>query len=204
MGGGKTWENPYKYFIDALELEKQVMTELKEDQLSSNWYHLFYLAKSYADCLGNPIFLFGSDQKKHIAERSQFYFEKFIKVLQPDFPKKTKELTKVENDYLYFALYLRGLVYQDSDQIIKAIDFWHQCFKFDPKRNESLIPLCEYYLYHEDDIPNTTSGTGAYTGTLYSSNTANLWTGALSTLYTTSGLYVAQTAFVASTSGAVS
>lgn len=155
MGGGKTWENPHKYFIDALELEKQIMTEEKEYQTPFDWYHLFYLAKSYSDCMGYPIFLFGPEQKKHIAERSQFYFKKFIETLQPQYPKKIKSLTKIENDYLYYALYTTGLVYKDSDQINKAIDFWHQCFEFDPSRNEALIALCEYYLYDQDDIPNT-------------------------------------------------
>lgn len=154
-GGGKTWENPYKYFIDALELEKEILTERNDSEKSFDWYHLFYLAKSYEDFLIKTPSNITKEQKHHFSERSKFYYEQFIKQLQPEYPKQTKMLQETQKNYFYYALLGIGLSYRHSGQIEKAVKYWHKCFEFDSRRNEALIELCQYFFYSKKDIPNT-------------------------------------------------
>jgi len=154
-GGGKTWENPYKYFIDALELEKEMITKENDSDNSFGWYHIFYLAKSYEDFLKTPNTKITDKQKRHFAERSKFYYYQFIHELQPDYPEQTKLLNQTQKDYLYYALFGIGISYKFSGQIEKAVKYWHKCFEFDPLRNEALIKLCEYFFYNKNDISNT-------------------------------------------------
>lgn len=155
MGGGKTWENPYKYFIDAIELEKQVTTEGKNYQNPFDWYHLFYLAKSFRDCLPASSFCFGEEHKINIGERGKFYFNQFIKKFQPNYPKITEKLNKTQNDYFYFALFQIALIDSECNQVEKAIENYKKAFEFDPRRNEALIELCSLYFFNKNDIVNT-------------------------------------------------
>ena len=48
---GETWYVPRKFLNDALELEKD---KVVGNKVLEDHYHLWYIAKSYADCYGNP------------------------------------------------------------------------------------------------------------------------------------------------------
>jgi glycosyltransferase involved in cell wall biosynthesis len=64
---GDTWAAPRKFLRDALELEidKVVGNKVHED-----YYHLWYIAKSYADCYGNSSELpFGRKHSEEYARR---------------------------------------------------------------------------------------------------------------------------------------
>jgi len=71
LPGGITWENKFKFFIDALELENQTVTQ----QECSDMYHLFYVGKSYNDAVNPEIFPFKLDHAKEIVWQKAFNFD---------------------------------------------------------------------------------------------------------------------------------
>ena len=150
LPGGVTWENPMKFFIDALELENQVVAKSG----CNDDYHLFYLAKSYNDTVNAEIFPYKMDHAKEIVRRSTFYFTNYIKRHLPNYPNVN--LSKVTNkiEYVYYALYLMGCMHQNVGESEKALYYFNQAVSFDSRRNEALIRLCEYYLSAVDDMPH--------------------------------------------------
>ena len=75
---GETWLVPRKFLNDALELEKDKVVGYK---VLEDHYHLWYIAKSYADCYGNSSELpFGKKHSDEYARRSIWYFERFLEV----------------------------------------------------------------------------------------------------------------------------
>lgn len=132
---GETWHVPRKFLRDALELEidKVVGYKVLEDH-----YHLWYVAKSYADCYGNPDELpFGKSHSDEYARRSIWYFTKFLEVAHgwtgPD-----SEVRR-EDEMAYYALVLMGMAYNFIGDTEKS----DECFKnselFCNGRNEHLL-----------------------------------------------------------------
>lgn len=133
---GNTWLAPRKFLRDALELEidKIVGNTAKEDP-----YHLWYIAKSYADCYGKSEDLcFGKAHSDEYARRSIWYFEKFL-----EYSENWKPGGQVnrENEMAYFALICMAQAYSFMGQDEKSLEFYEYSHQFSPKRNES-------YLYH--------------------------------------------------------
>jgi tetratricopeptide (TPR) repeat protein len=150
LPGGITWENKFKFFIDALELENQTVTQ----QECSDMYHLFYVGKSYNDAVNPEIFPFKLDHAKEIVRRATFYFEQYIKKQHPNYPNINLFKTQTKEEFIYYGLYLIGCMNERIGNMETAVQYWQKAFNFDPIRNESLMRLCNYYLNHVDDIPN--------------------------------------------------
>jgi glycosyltransferase involved in cell wall biosynthesis len=150
LPGGVTWENPFKFFIDALELENQVVTK----QNCQDLYHLFYVGKSYNDTVNVSSFPFKLDHAKEIVRRSTFYFEQYIKSQFPNYPNINLFKSKPKDEYTYYGLYLIGCINETVGNTDIALDYWKKAFNFDPIRNEATIKLVEHYLNNWDDIPN--------------------------------------------------
>ena len=150
LPGGITWENPYKFFIDALELENQVVTK----QNCNDLYHLFYIGKSYNDTVNVETFPFKTDHAKEIVRRATFYFEQYIKKHFPNYPDINFFKSRPKAEYVYYALYLIGNINETVGDIDTAVEYWTKAFNFDPLRNEAILRLCEHYLHRADDIPN--------------------------------------------------
>lgn len=150
MGGGNTWVNPYKFFIDALELENQVVVKQKGKDL----YHLFYLAKSYHDSIYGETLVHELDHTKEMCRRAEFYFTKYIKAQIPSYPNVDLYKLQLHDEYVYYAFYLMGNMYELIGEYDKAVEYWKKGAWFDKSRNETLLKLCSHYLYRMDDIPN--------------------------------------------------
>jgi len=150
LPGGITWENKFKFFIDALELENQTVTQ----QECSDMYHLFYVGKSYNDAVNTEIFPFKLDHAKEIVRRATFYFEQYIKKQHPNYPNINLFKTQTKEEFIYYGLYLIGCMNERIGNMETAVQYWQKAFHFDPIRNESLMRLCNYYLNHVDEIPN--------------------------------------------------
>lgn len=150
LPGGITWENPYKFFIDALELENQVVTK----QNCTDLYHLFYIGKSYNDTVNVETFPFKTEHAKEIVRRATFYFEQYIKKHFPNYPNINLFKSQPKAEYVYYGLYLIGNMNETVGNIDTAVEYWKKAFNFDPIRNEAIVRLCDHYLHRVDDIPN--------------------------------------------------
>ena len=150
LPGGITWENPYKFFIDALELENQVVTK----QNCTDLYHLFYIGKSYNDTVNVETFPFKVDHAKEIVRRATFYFEQYIKKHFPNYPNINLFKSQPKAEYVYYGMYLIGNMNESVGNIDVAVEYWKKAFNFDPIRNEAILKLCDHYLGREDNIPN--------------------------------------------------
>lgn len=136
---GFTWAVPRKFLRDALELEidKVVGNTVLEDS-----YHLWYIAKSYSDCYGNPDELaFGRKHSEEYARRSIWYFERFFETIhQWD---GSKPATR-EDEMAYFALIMMSHAIWFIGDKEKALWYLNNAGQFAPERNEHYIYLNSY------------------------------------------------------------
>ena len=133
---GETWAVPRKFLKDALELEidKVVGYKVLED-----YYHLWYLGKSYADCYGNPNELpFGKKHSDEYARRAVWYYERFL-ALTHDWDNS--RVAKREDEMAYYALITMAHCYDFMGDTDKAIEHYQLAEPFCPKRNEHLVYL---------------------------------------------------------------
>ena len=133
---GFTWAVPRKFLRDALELEidKVVGNKVLED-----YYHLWYIAKSYSDCYGNPDELaFGKMHSDEYARRSIWYYERFLHLTNDWDNSKT---AKRQDEMCYFALITMAQAYRFIGNIETAIEHFNLAEQFSPSRNEHLLQL---------------------------------------------------------------
>jgi glycosyltransferase involved in cell wall biosynthesis len=136
---GFTWAVPRKFLRDALELEidKVVGNKVLED-----YYHLWYIAKSYSDCYGNPDELpFGKMHSDEYARRSIWYYERFLHLTNDWDNSKT---AKMQDEMCYFALIMMGQAHKFIGNVNKAVEHFYLAEQFSPTRNEHLMHLCFY------------------------------------------------------------
>ena len=136
---GETWNVPRKFLKDALELE---IDKVVGNTVLDDHYHLWYLAKSYADCYGSPQELpFGKKHSDEYARRSIWYFERFCEASHNWYGEG--QPTR-EDEMGYYALVMMGHAYYFIGDITKS----HKCFKdaelFCTSRNEHLMYLASY------------------------------------------------------------
>jgi len=132
---GETWGVPRKFLNDALELEKDKVVGYK---VLEDHYHLWYIAKSYSDCYGNPNELpFGKKHSDEYARRSIWYFERFLEVSHnwDGNGQPTRE-----DEMAYFGLIMMGMAHEFIGDIDKAINCFNSAELFCGNRNE-------HYLY---------------------------------------------------------
>ena len=131
---GETWSVPRKFLKDALELEidKVVGYKVLEDR-----YHLWYIAKSYADCYGDHTqYPFGRIHSEEFARRAIFYFERFLNE-EHNWDNTKENITF--NEMSYFALLMMGESYEYLGDNQKALECYDYGTKFASRRNENLL-----------------------------------------------------------------
>jgi len=135
---GETWNVPRKFLKDALELEidKVVGNTVLEDH-----YHLWYIAKSYADSYGSPHELpFGKKHSDEYARRSIWYYERFLEVSHNWFGEG--QPTR-QDEMAYYALIMMGHSYNFIGDVAKAMDCFEKAVLFCVSRNEHLLSLSD-------------------------------------------------------------
>lgn len=136
---GETWAAPRKFLRDALELEidKVVGNTVLEDL-----YHLWYLAKSYSDCYGNPDELpFGRKHSEEYARRSIWYFDRFLETVHNW--DGSQPATR-QDEMGYFALIMMSHAYWFIGDKVRALWCLENAGQFAPERNEHYIYLNSY------------------------------------------------------------
>lgn len=133
---GNTWAAPRKFLKDALELEidKVVGNTVLQDP-----YHLWYLAKSYADCYGDSSQLpFGKQHSDEYARRCIWYYERWFETyFQWDITKPVPR----RDEMGYFALLIMGQAYEFMGDTDKAVQYIYKAGEFAGNRNEHLVYL---------------------------------------------------------------
>lgn len=133
---GETWAVPRKFLKDALELEidKVVGNTVLDDP-----YHLWYLAKSYADCYGDYSQMpFGKKHSDEYARRSIWYYEMWFEV---NFNWDITKPVPRPDEMGYFALLIMGQAYEFMGDVEKAIKYIYKAGEFAGNRNEHLVYL---------------------------------------------------------------
>ena len=131
---GETWAVPRKFLKDALELE---IDKVVGNTVLQDYYHLWYIAKSYSDCYGNPNELpFGKKHSDEYARRSIWYFERFFETVhQWDGSQPAKR----QDEMGYFALIMMSHCAWFMGDKEKSINYLNNAGQFAPERNEHLI-----------------------------------------------------------------
>ena len=134
---GETWYVPRKFLNDALELEKD---KVVGNKVLDDHYHLWYIAKSYADCYGNPNELpFGKIHSDEYARRSIWYFERFLDVTND---WSNNKIANGPNEMTYFAFITMAHAYGFLGNKKQAEEHFLLAEQFQPERNEHLVYLC--------------------------------------------------------------
>lgn len=140
MGDGKTWQNPYKYYMDALELEKDM---LAKNEMLTDEYHLYYLGKSYHDNVPSDKLPFGEDHNLELCRRGLFFFNKFLDVRHSF---SVTGMPKFIDEMAYTALVCMSHFHEVMGEIELQISCLKKAEAFCPQRNEHLKRLA--WLYH--------------------------------------------------------
>ena len=137
---GNTWLAPRKFLRDALELE---IDKVVGDKVHEDYYHLWYIAKSYADCYGNSSELpFGRKHSEEYARRSIWYYERFLELTHKWNESKT---AKYGDEMAYFGLIVMGWAYEFIGDQQKAEESYKLAGQFSTRRNEHYLYLAFYY-----------------------------------------------------------
>lgn len=137
---GQTWNAPRKFLRDALELE---IDKVVGNKVLDDHYHLWYIAKSYSDCYGNPQELpFGKLHSDEYARRSIWYYERFLE-LSHDWSKS--KTAKRKDEMSYYALITMGHAYLFIGDNDKAKEHYLLAEQFQSERNEHLLYLCFFF-----------------------------------------------------------
>ena len=132
---GQTWLKPMKFLKDALNLELDTIPTKKvlEDE-----YHLWYIAKSYHDTLGDD-FPFGDDHRKEYARRAIFYWSKWI-----------ENFASPIDEFAYWAHLGIGNCYNKIGDEENTIKHWNAATKYCPDRNEHYYSLAYLHQKNKD------------------------------------------------------
>jgi len=137
---GNTWLAPRKFLRDALELE---IDKVVGDKVKEDYYHLWYIAKSYADCYGKSEELpFGRKHSEEYARRSIWYYERFLEQTHKWNQSKTP---KYSDEMAYFGLIVMSWAFNFIGEHQKAEEHLILAEPFSPRRNEHLLYLAFHY-----------------------------------------------------------
>jgi len=137
---GNTWLAPRKFLRDALELE---IDKVVGDKVHQDPYHLWYIAKSYADCYGNSSELpFGKKHSDEYARRSIWYYERFFEVNKA---LNSDMKANFLDEMCYFALIMMAHASDFIGNFDQAEQYFSISHQFSPDRNESHMYEAFYY-----------------------------------------------------------
>jgi hypothetical protein len=131
---GETWSVPRKFLKDALELE---IDKVVGNTILDDYYHLWYIAKSYSDSYSNPEELpFGKKHSEEYARRSIWYFERFFETVHQ---WKIGNPIQRQDEMAYFALIMMSNCAWFMGDKEKAMVYLNNAEQFAPERNEHLV-----------------------------------------------------------------
>lgn len=131
---GESYTVRTKYISDALKIEEKL---IREETMLTDTYHFWYTAKSYHDCFGGDFYPLGSSHSNEFARRAIFYYEEYIKYLNP----------VGIHEMAYYTKVAVGDLYKYFKEYNKSIQSYIEAESFCPVRNEHIVALAR--TYHE-------------------------------------------------------
>lgn len=131
---GQSWSNPLKFVSDSLILEEKM---IRENSFLSDFYHFWYLGKSYFDAYRCQAFPLKESQQKHYAERSIYYFEELLKI--------AKSIGKDVGEDGYWTKILLAEAYSFIGNEEMSLFSFKDAEQYAPERNDHLIHLANFY-----------------------------------------------------------
>lgn len=129
---GESYSVRTKYISDALKLEEQL---IREETMLTDMYHFWYIAKSYQDCFGGNFYPLGDAHSKEFARRALFYYEEYLKHLNP---QGVPEMA-------YYTMFSIGDLYKYLGDNEKAINYYKNAEQYCSVRNEHIVCLARIY-----------------------------------------------------------
>ena len=136
---GQSWSNPTKFISDALILEEKM---IKNGTLPNDWYHFWYIGKSYFDAYQGHQFPLGESQRKEFAHRCIYYYNEYVK-LKVEWAKANKNYN--EDEMCYMAKVFSAECLRFVGDITGAIQILLEADVFATGRNEHLWHLSQLY-----------------------------------------------------------
>lgn len=129
---GESYTVRTKYISDALKLEEKL---IREETMLADTYHFWYTAKSYHDCFAGDFYPLGTSHSKEFARRAIFYYEEYLKHLNP----------QGIHEMSYYTMFALGELYKYLENFEKAIDCYINAEKYCSVRNEHIVGLARIY-----------------------------------------------------------
>ena len=136
---GETWDDKNKFLTDALELEKQ---KVPTNKLLDDFYHFWYIGKSYYDSTNMGDYPLGEEHTKEYARRTIFYFNQYLNYKHNY--QQTGRAFGID-EMAYFAMYAMGNMWKIIGDYEKSIDCGMRAEEFAPLRNEHIVLLAECF-----------------------------------------------------------
>jgi glycosyltransferase involved in cell wall biosynthesis len=132
---GESYATPYKYVLDGLKKEVQLLTA---GTMTQDLYNLWYIGKSYFDGFSDNTLPFGNDHVQEYARRGIFYFQQFIKTF-------VQLEGEAESEQAYLAHVYTGRLLRVVGRRDEAVSTLEQAEKFCPDRNDHIVELAYHY-----------------------------------------------------------
>jgi glycosyltransferase involved in cell wall biosynthesis len=129
---GESYTVRTKYISDSLKLEEKL---IREETMLTDMYHFWYTAKSYQDSYGGDFYPLGSAHSKEFTRRAIFYYEEYLKHLNP----------QGIHEMAYYTMFSLGDLYKYLGDTEKAIDYYINAEKYCSVRNEHIVCLARIY-----------------------------------------------------------
>jgi glycosyltransferase involved in cell wall biosynthesis len=129
---GESYSVRTKYISDALKLEEKI---IREETMLTDMYHFWYTAKSYQDCFVGDFYPLGDAHSKEFARRALFYYEEYLKHLNP----------QGIHEMAYYTMFSIGDLYKYLGNTEKAIDYYKNAEQYCSVRNEHIVCLARIY-----------------------------------------------------------
>lgn len=129
---GESYTVRTKYITDALKIEEKL---IREETMLTDTYHFWYTAKSYQDCFIGDFYPLGSSHSKEFARRAIFYYEEYLRHVNP----------QGIHEMAYYTNVAIGDLYTYFDETEKAIQSYQKAESFCPVRNEHIVALARTY-----------------------------------------------------------
>ena len=129
---GESYSVRTKYISDSLKLEEKL---IREETMLTDMYHFWYTAKSYQDCFCGDFYPLGDAHSKEFARRALFYYEEYLKHLNP----------QGIHEMAYYTMFSIGDLYKYLGNNEKAIDYYKNAEQYCSVRNEHIVCLARIY-----------------------------------------------------------
>ena len=132
---GQSWSTPSKFVSDGLLLEERL---IRENSMLTDWYHFWYVGKSYHDGYAGNFMPLGMSQQREFCRRAIYNLREYVN-------HKVRLAPAPRDEMNYIAMIMMHDCYvflEDHDSAILCLE---QAHEFAPERNDHFVHRAEIY-----------------------------------------------------------